>query len=40
MYPPSRCDCKEPSCRQCHLCVGCACDCHERFQLRFRFEHP
>lgn len=40
VYPASRCECKEPSCRQCHLCVACACDCHERFQLRFRFEHP
>ncbi|CAN0579949.1 unnamed protein product, partial [Ectocarpus sp. 12 AP-2014] len=35
-----KCDCKEPSCRQCQLCVACACDCHERFQLRYRFEHP
>lgn len=40
VYPASRCECKEPSCRQCHLCVACACDCHERYQLRFRFEHP
>eukprot|EP00903_Cladosiphon_okamuranus_P010291 g9742.t1 len=40
VYPASRCECKERSCRQCHLCVACACDCHERYQLRFRFEHP
>ncbi|CAN0456286.1 unnamed protein product, partial [Ectocarpus sp. 12 AP-2014] len=40
VFPASKCDCKEPACRQCHLCVACACDCHERFQLRYRFEHP
>nr|CCA14576.1 conserved hypothetical protein [Albugo laibachii Nc14] len=41
LHSPLRCDCKTTMrCSFCTLCVLCDCQCHTRFQIRYRFATP
>merc|ERR1719152_719978 len=33
----ARCACKQRRCVQCGFCIACACECHTKFQTRYRF---